>query len=392
MKNLLKKYWVWLVALAMLVLGVSTRVLAESSDAASKARKLYQLLTGVVLTQENPLRASIEAKVSAGDLMGAAQIITHPKTGAREFYDSTIQNFAMPFNRAESGASDPSDLTAMFVGNTRDEQPIDNLLFEDMVYTDPTVVDGNIYTPNSNAHFRFLETRGSLRDSLVKRTNDGYPGAGIFTTRGWGEQFFLMGTNRRNWEYAVRLLYCTPLASVKSFDLVDSYIRRDVPRVNGGDPNVFVKDCKGCHSTMDAVVPAFLQYDFDNGRVVRRGAVVDKLNEINYPSFRVTTDEWNLLLSEEQNRVFGFQGPFSGNGLQALGQAIAGSSGFINCMAKRVVSQVYLRKTFSLTALSENDQKRLLREDAVVKKLATSLASHRSLKRLFEEAVLEYLR
>src|SRR5690606_37272086 len=143
----------------------------------------------------------------------------------------------------------------------------------------------------------------------------GFPGVGIFTTKRWGEEFFSAGTNRRNWEYAVRLLYCVPLSSVNSFDVPDVYIRRDVPRSNNGDPSVFVRDCKGCHSTMDAAVPAFLQYDYNGNEVIRRNAVVDKLNEPNnHPTFRVTTDQWHLFVDDEQNKTFGFQGPYEGRG------------------------------------------------------------------------------
>jgi hypothetical protein len=61
-------------------------------------------------------------------------------------------------------------------------------------------------------------------------------------------------------------------------------------------------------------------------------------------------------------------------------------------MAKRVVSQIYLKKALAVNNMTETDKLRLQNEDARIKDFAARLKSHKNLKRLFEEVAVEYLR
>ncbi len=404
----------------LILVGIAANAVEMSDN--EKALELYARLTGLRPMPESTIYPEVVKRVRAKDYLGAASVITHPQNGVREFYDSILLSFGSTFNRAETGLNDANDLSALIIGNTRDGNSMDTLLTDDIYYYDSDIplklADGttdnpNVWLENSNEHYKFISQNKSLRDSLkrVSRNVLGSPnlvrgdmgafsgagkfeGVGIFTTRTWASEFLSAGTNRRAWEYSIRLLYCTQQPGVKDLNVPDSYVGKDVPRVNGGDPSVFHKDCKGCHGMMDAFGRrAFLKHNYFNNKVLQLTTIYDKLNEPNNnPTEAVTSEDWTLFVTPGQNKTFGFTGPYQGMGLRDYARVIATSSGWIRCMAKRVVSQVYLKKPFSLNDLNPTDFQRLDKEAATIDRLAESAIAHRSLKKLFEEAAVEFLK
>lgn len=414
-----------------IILGIVAN--AENLTKDEQARELYNRLTGLKPMPESIVFQAVQRKVLEGDLTSAAKEITDSTKGAREFYDSILLQFGAAFNQAETGLNDANDLSALIIGNTRDNGSIDSLLTDDIYYNDPTVARptnnrdigtdrDSSWSETSNNHYRFLSKNKSLRDALqrVSRNTIGnaatmnhadttkslsgtgrFSGVGIFTTRAWAEEFLSAGTNRRAWEYIIRLLYCAPQTAVKDINVPDHYVARDVPRVNAGDPLVFHRDCKGCHGMMDAGGRrAFLKFDYDTYggnatvfRLVQHTTVNDKLNERNHSTEPVTSEDWYLFATPNQNKLFGFQSlSASGMGLRDFARLVAGSSGWLKCMTTRVVSQMYLKKPYGLNALTSVDFDRLRAEEETISRLSGNLEKHRNLRTLFEEAAIEYLK
>lgn len=375
--------------------------------AIERSNRLYQLMTlGVPLAPSNPLFNSIVQAMRTGNTLAAAKIIGNPKSGAPEFYNLSIASLAQTINRSGAASGPKNEISALFVGYAKDELKFGEILWADRFYFDPDITGTKAYSTNSAAHFQELWLSQNPRDALKANGRPSFPGVGIFTTQPWGENYYRAGTSRRNWGIGIMNdLFCTRQEQIQSSQIPDSYVARDVPRAPGGDPRQFTNNCRTCHGQMDALRPAFLGYDYnDNQGFVRLSPVKEKVNEINYSSYIPTTDEWHLFISDDQNKVFGFRfdgdSPFQsyttgvryaqGAGLEQFGRLLSQANGFYRCMVKRMVSQIYLRKIYSLAILTPDEQALLENENATIDHFATGLQQSQNLRTTYEELSAYY--
>ena len=394
-------------ALAYHVTGVSE----DGDPTFTQANRLYKALTnGTPLLPENPLYSTIYAKVSAADLAGAAQVITHPTTGAREFYDVLVAGIPQHWNRDDNPIGDRHELSAMFLGNTRDGRPFRNLFTEDWVYFDNTISGNNAYTANPNNHFRTVFDTKSARDALDGDYRPGFNGTGIFTSSTWFYNYIDMGTNRRPIYGMLHHLFCTEIQPVQSLFIPDTYVKRDVPRTPAGDVNQYLTNCIGCHSFMDALIPrAFARFDTDPAQNPPTMLYVpprDKNNEVNFANEAITSDEWHLFLTDEQNAIFGFNGLpgnplqeygstnlryLNGRGLKQFGELMAESDGLYTCMAKQLVTRIYLKKQFTLATLTAEDKEELVKQASVIEGFARLLKKTQNLREVIEAIAVYFV-
>jgi hypothetical protein len=81
----------------------------------------------------------------------------------------------------------------------------------------------------------------------------------------------------------------------------------------------------------------------------------------------------------------------SGQGLKNFARVVAGSTGYARCMVTRIVTQMYLKKAWSLPSMSVEDQAALKSQEAVIERLTNQLVQKRTLRDIFEDAAIEYL-
>lgn len=380
---------------------------AESARAEDFANRLFKNLTrGVPLLPSHPLYSAIIAQVRAGNREAAASIITDPMSGEANFYNNAVASLPQAFNRDGSPMGERNELSALFLGYARDGLSISEMVSTDRVFIDPAG-DAERLRLNSSDYYESIWLNKNPRNTLVASSRAGFPAVGVLTTAPWAESYFRAGTNRRNWVGILNNLYCVPQKSVQTSDIPDQYVRRDIPRAPGGDPSQFGENCKTCHAQMDAIMPAFARHDTDGAGRLNFVALRDKINETNSSTFAITSEQWFLFVTPAQQRIFGFNDVngnsfqaygssdrgvryMSGSGLQNFARVIGESDGFFRCMAKRVVSQIYLRKDFSFATFSEKEHEVLERESKTIEALAKSLKADRSLRKLFERAAIYY--
>lgn len=396
------------------VLGLSYHrpgITDEDDPTFDTANRLYMALTsGAPLLPENPLYSSVLGKVAAGDLEGAAKLITDPRTGAREFYDVLVAGIPQHWNRDNNGVGDRHELSAMFLGYTRDNVPFKELLTKDLIYYDRTLTGNDAYSATPTTHFREVWRRKSARDVLQADVRPGFAGVGIFTSYPWFQSYVDMGTNRRPIYGMLNHLYCTDIKHVQSFVIPDKWVKRDVPRTPAGNVNDYLTNCVGCHAWMDAFIPrAFARYNTNpnNGTPIPQyGLPFDKLNETNFDKEPISSDEWHLFLTAEQNRIFRFNGLpgkplqdygstdlkyLQGQGLAMYGELIGNSDGFYNCMAKQIVTRIYLKKQFSLDNLTEEDKLELATQEPIIEGFGQQLKQSQNLRSVIEAIAVYFV-
>jgi hypothetical protein len=378
-------------ATAAVVKPVKTLV----ADARVQARKMAERLTGGPIPIDHPMLADVEAKIVAGDRIGAAKIITGDATaglaGHPDFLNVVVKQLALKMsNREETIRAPLNDFSASFIGITRDERSAKELLTEDAYYmADITKVNVRSDMFNdlllSNNHYDDLESgHWDLGKVLVRKTgqqiatsiNGGFTAnpdpAGVLTSRAFMSSHAIAGTNRRLVEYAFREFMCVPMSEMADTSASPARIGRDIDRLPGGDANKFETSCKGCHTVMDGFRGAFAHFDFAstsinnvgynfvrNAQVNAKNAafgfatkdvdsnnVVTKMthNETTFPSGYLITDDSfvNNAVGMANKPLFGWRGSNArgGFGVNQFGHMIADSTRFSQCMAKRVFETV----------------------------------------------------
>lgn len=193
---------------------------------------------------------------------------------------------------------------------------------------------------------------------LVQRTQSGLPGsqlssgdaAGILTTRAAAEAFFVAGTNRAMWRFTAINYLCRDMEALNDVARPGDRIRQDVTRSPGGDSEIYLNTCFGCHSGMDPLTGAFAYFDWDEDqeRMVHTPGVVQSKYSINgnvFPFGYITTDNsWINYWREGQNSVLGWRGTSDrGFGAKSLGSEITGSRAFAVCQVEKVFEHVCFR-------------------------------------------------
>jgi hypothetical protein len=245
----------------------------------------------------------------------------------------------------------------------RDERAFTEALTSDVVYVGASGLNLPEYSQNNNDHYVAMQEAGvDLGDSsqLVSTMQTQLPNtplttdatAGVLTTRAAAAAFFFAGTNRAMVRFTLMNYMCRDLEQLKDITRPSNFIRQDVSRSPGGDSAVFLNNCIGCHSGLDAIAKAFAHYEWDQDQtqiVYTPNQVTEKhlINSSNFPLGYVTTnDNWVNYWRNGPNAVLGWSplGAGRGSGAKSFGAEIAGSRAFSTCQVEKTFKQVCLRE------------------------------------------------
>ncbi len=387
-----------ILALALIAACIAAPAAAGPRE---RAKRMHDRLAGVppspaVLDSMATLLAGCPPVVAADDpcrsdaLQAAYQAMQHPA-----FYTVSLKNFATPWTNVEQSVFDSlNDYTALVIGLVRDDLPFDQVLVADMAYVAPGVAPP--YSQTDNAHYEAIERSGidlSDPDQLVPVPQSTLPGsplspgdtAGVITTRAAAKAFFSAGTNRRMWRFTSMNFLCRDLEDMKDITRPADRIRQDVSRSPGGDSEIFLNHCIGCHSGLDPVAGAFAYYEWDAEQermLFSRGSVQGKhlINANTSPYGYITVDDrWDNYWRQGPNAALGWDDSLSGGGFgpKSLGQEVATSRAFAECQVEKVFEQVCFRPP--------NSQEDF---DEVTRIADVFEAQNRNLKRVFAETAI----
>lgn len=349
------------------VLGVALALVALPAAAGPResALRMHDRIVGI--PPDAGTLDAMEALIVANDPEGAAALAMQNPV----FYNSTLKTWITPWTNEDRTVFAPlNDYTATVIGIIRDDRPFTEVLTGNTIYigrggasnNGPSVVPA-AYSQTDNVHYEQLESTGvdlSSPVDFVPWNQDELPGsmldssesAGIITTRAAGEAFFSAGTNRAMWRYLAINYLCVDMEQLSDVTRPVDRIRQDVSRSPGGDSQIFLNTCSGCHSGMDPLTGAFAYFEWDENqqRVIHtRGDVQLKYlqNGNVFPFGYVTIDNrWDNYWREGQNAIFGWSDslPGGGYGAKSLGEEVANSRGFARCQVQKVFRQVCFRE------------------------------------------------
>jgi hypothetical protein len=329
-------------------------------DDTDRARRMHDRLAGV--PPDDATLASMAAFITAGRADLAADLAMRDPA----FYNVSLKNFVTPWTNEERTVFAPlNDYTATVIGMIRDDVPFNLVLSEDILY----IGQPGLVTPNhqhtSNAHYEALENGGfDLGDPgvLVPRPQSSLSGtqlsaadaAGVTTTRAAAKAFFSAGTNRAMWRFTAINYLCRDMEQQLDISRPGDRIRQDVTRSPGGDSEIFLNTCYGCHTGMDALSGAFAYYEWeslaaeDEGRLVHTPGVVQPKYLINgnvFPLGYITRDNsWINYWREGQNAALGWRGVSEvGFGAKSLGAEVTATRAFSICQVEKVLEHVCFR-------------------------------------------------
>ena len=356
-----------------------------------QARRIHDRLVGV--PPSDAVIDSMAAKISVGNGIGAAyEAMENPA-----FYNTTVREFASPWtNREQSVYVDMNDSIATVIGMIRDDVPFDQVLYEDIVYVGSVDATNIPYSQTNNDHYLDLQTnRIDLSDAanLTRQLQSNLPGspigidqtAGIMTTRGFSEAYYVAGTNRSALRFATMNFMCMDMEDFSDITAHPDRIRQDVTRSPGGDSTIFLNDCLSCHAGLDGLAGAFAYYDFNEGTgqlEYTAGSVQPKyLNDAGTFRYGYETvdDSWVNYWRTGPNAFVGWngQGSGEGTGVKNLGMELSQTRQFAKCQVKQVFEKVCYR-----TPNGQADMQ-------AVENIATSFeANNRSMKQVFAETAL----
>ena len=368
-----------------LVMITSSSLFAGPAD---EAKRMYDRITGVqpsieVLNQMTELVAADKPEEAARIAVESEDFLAYNLRNLVARWANVDEQMDFPFN----------DYTATAVGLIRDNEDFGKILYDDVIYTANAASGIAAYNGAGNDHYVAIEqailNQGSfsLKTQLEKRVQSATNGlpvaatAGGMTTRGWGQAYYSAGTNRRAFRFMSMTYMCRDLEQLTDNTRNDVYVRRDVDRAPGGDPKVYRDKCAGCHAGMDPLSAAFNRYDLDNNddRVTydpNGVAPKTNLNKDVFPAgMAQSNDDWINLWTVGPNKAIGWPaGSKQGSGLKALGQVIAQTDAFNQCMATKVYRNVCFQSTAGKDRVRINDLAKTFAQDHNMKTLFVNAA------------------
>ena len=338
-------------AAVAMVLCMAGSALAGPTERA-QAKRIHDRIAGVPPTEA--VLNTMEALIVGGDAAGAAR----EAMKARTFYTTTLKNWVTPWtNRDQTVFAPLNDYTATVIGMVRDDVDFRQVLSGDILYVGGSGLPA--YSPASNDLYQQMEDQDvdlSSASVLVASTQSSHTGlpaaatAGVITTRGAAQAFFVAGTNRAMFRFTMINHMCKDMEQVHDVNLPPDRIRQDVSRSPGGDSRLFLNGCIGCHSGMDPLAQAFAYYNYNetSGRIEYTDGQVQPKYLINMDNFKpgyVTPDDgWSNYWRQGANTVLGWNGslPGSGNGAKSMGTELANSDQFARCQVEKVFKTVCL--------------------------------------------------
>jgi len=334
-----------------MVLCMAGSALAGPTERA-QAKRIHDRIAGVPPTEA--VLNTMEALIVGGDAAGAAR----EAMKARTFYTTTLKNWVTPWtNRDQTVFAPLNDYTATVIGMVRDDVDFRQVLSGDILYVGGSGLPA--YSPASNDLYQQMEDQDvdlSSASVLVASTQSSHTGlpaaatAGVITTRGAAQAFFVAGTNRAMFRFTMINHMCKDMEQVHDVNLPPDRIRQDVSRSPGGDSRLFLNGCIGCHSGMDPLAQAFAYYNYNetSGRIEYTDGQVQPKYLINMDNFKpgyvTKNDGWNNYWRQGANTVLGWNGslPGSGNGAKTMGTELANSDQFARCQVEKVFKTVCL--------------------------------------------------
>ena len=356
------KYMTWKKTVLVGLLSTALVSVAQAGPR-EQAKRIHDRLAGVPPTGAvlQSMEADVDPFQNNNPLAAAYTAMDNPN-----FYNVTLKNFAAPWtNRDQSVFVPLNDYIATVIGIIRDDDPtlgFNQLLSADVLYVGASGLPIAPYSSSSNQHYADIESQSlDMSDPLVleRRVQSGLPGsvpgpatAGVMTSRGAAEAFFIAGTNRAMFRFTMLNHMCNDMEQVHDVTRIPDKIRQDVSRSPGGDSRLFLNNCIGCHSGMDPMAGAFAYYNFDdtNGNIEYSAPVVQSKyfnNEDNFPFGYITTDDsWMNYWRSGPNAYLGWDSslPGNGNGAKSLGMELGNSDAFAQCQVRKVFKAVCLRE------------------------------------------------
>ena len=354
-------------AAVAMVLCMAGSALAGPTERA-QAKRIHDRIAGVPPTEA--VLNTMEALIVGGDAAGAAR----EAMKARTFYTTTLKNWVTPWtNRDQTVFAPLNDYTATVIGMVRDDVDFRQVLSGDILYVGGSGLPA--YSPASNDLYQQMEDQDvdlSSASVLVASTQSSHTGlpaaatAGVITTRGAAQAFFVAGTNRAMFRFTMINHMCKDMEQVHDVNLPPDRIRQDVSRSPGGDSRLFLNGCIGCHSGMDPLAQAFAYYNYNetSGRIEYTDGQVQPKYLINMDNFKpgyvTRSDGWNNYWRQGANTVLGWNGslPGSGNGAKSMGTELANSDQFARCQVEKVFKTVCLRPP--VNAADRNEVNRVM--------------------------------
>ncbi len=369
-----------------------------------QAKRIYDRIAGV--PPDDTTLTNMVNEMNATTAVNAALMYA---TQAPEFYNVTLKNWAAPWTNRDDFVFVPlDDYIATVIGMVRDDADFRELLSGNYLYTG-SGAGIPAYSPNNNNHYEALENNGTDLQANLQRTNqsqvsdvpDGAT-AGVMTTRSAAKAFFIDGTNRAMFRFTMKNHMCNDMEQVKDTTRVPDRIRQDVSRSPGGDSRIFLNNCIGCHSGMDAMAQSFAYYDYvyddvndpdgmngainynDVGEIdaVTGTRVVSKYFNNNATfehGFITTNNDWANYWRAGPNFLLGWDSGLagSGTGAKSMGRELANSDAFAQCQVEKVFANVCLRPP--------QDSLDRIQVDAMV---TSFRASNFNLKQVFAESAV----
>ncbi len=293
------------------------------------------------------------------------------------FYNVKLRNmFSAWSNTGGSIDIDLNDMVATMIGMVRDDVSFNEVLSGDYLYVGSDS-DG-AYQADDNTLYLKLQSRDLQSDLVKKKQSEIFEQikhlpveaqAGVISTRAFGEAYFHAGTNRRATAFTLKHFLCHDMDALHDPNISDKKVRPDVSRAPGGDANLFINRCKGCHSGMDALSGWSVYYDFvkstdendsrqkekilyqtDIPNKITKNFYVYKYNEKKKILEKIELKDGHVPVdnsfmnpwTEGQNAALGWGAKTSGNGAKDYGQILTASDAFATCMATHVYEQVCL--------------------------------------------------
>jgi len=369
----------------------SLAINSASAGNREKAKFIYDRIAGVppqtIAGPNNDVLDDMEQDIASSNLSAAVgRAMNDPN-----FLNVKVKNMVLPWTNEEQTVFAPlNDTAATIIGYIRDGKDFRGILFDNTIYTGN---DGTLpaYSNSNNDHYIQIEHRNlnlaSVLQEQVQSTTIQQPAeavAGVTTTRGSARAFFYGGTNRAMFRFTLMNYLCTDLEQIKDVTRTNNYIRQDVSRSPGGDSEIFLNNCIGCHAGMDGMAGAYayhtwgpnifddnlnadtqsmtyltapITYQIDGQDIETPTRVTHKhrINPTNFPYGWVTTDNsWTNYWRTGTNANLGWgqdaaltpsnatQVPYSNSGAASLGRELANTNAFARCQVIKVYRHVCL--------------------------------------------------
>lgn len=369
-------------SLCVLTLAMNTATAGHRE----KAKFIYDRIASSA--PSNATLATMEGQISVGNVDAAVDTAMQNPN----FLGVTVKNMVIPWTNKNQTVFFPfNDMAATVAGYIRDGRDFRGILFEDTIYTLST--SGlPAYSNSNNDHYARAEHQNvNLQTDLVAQSQSAVTGhppeaiAGIMTTRASARAFFYAGTNRAMFRYTMMNFLCDDLEEVKDITRTNDRIRQDVSRSPGGDSDIFLNNCIGCHAGMDGLAGAFAYHqwgpaEFDandtnpddesmtylaagqeriypiDGVDITTATRVTQKHRINPSNFKygyfTVDDSWINYWRTGVNAKLGWgkdpaltpsnatQATYSGSGIRSLGMELANTEQFARCQVIKVYRHV----------------------------------------------------